>query len=64
MLIPGAKLLYKALIWSAKNFALQPFWRIFVLLNIRIFKHSNKADTMQDIYLKDVNLVLSFGARK
>ena len=44
--------LYKGLIWSAKNFALQPSWRVFVLL-----KDSNKADTKQDIYLKVVILV-------
>ena len=35
------ELLYTALIWSAKNFALRPFWRVFVLLQIRAFKHSN-----------------------
>ena len=32
---------YIGLIWSAKNFALQPCWRVFVLLKIHAFKHSN-----------------------
>ena len=32
---------YTALIWSAKNFALQPSWRAFVPLKICAFKHSN-----------------------
>ena len=49
-------LLYTALIWSTKNFALQPYWKVFVLLKICAFKHSNKADTKQDIYLKYVIL--------
>ena len=53
------------LIWSAKGFALQLWWRVFVLLWICSFKHSNiVADTKQDIYLKDFILALSLGARK
>ena len=51
-----------ALILSAKNFTLAPCWRFFVLLKICTFNHSNKADTKQDIYLKDVILALSLGA--
>ena len=35
------RLLHTALIWSAKNFALQACWRIFVLLETQAFKHSN-----------------------
>ena len=53
-----------ALIWSAKNFALQPYWRIFVLVKIHTLKHSNNIDTKKDIYLKDVIFALSVGARK
>ena len=34
-------LVYTALIRSAKNFALQPCWRVFVLLSICALKHSN-----------------------
>ena len=55
--------LYSALIWSAKNFDLQPSWRVFVLLQICTFKHSNEADTKQDIYMR-VILALLWGARK
>ena len=47
------QILYMALILSAKNFALQPCWTVFVLLLICAFKHSNKADIKLDIYLKD-----------
>ena len=50
------------LIWSAKEFALQPCWRVFLLLKICSFKHSNYIDTKQDIYLKGV--ILSQGVRK
>ena len=50
--------------WSAKNFALQPCWRLFVRLQIRSFRHLNKADTKQNIYLKDVILALLWGVLK
>ena len=33
-------ILYMVLIGSAKNFTLQPRWRVFVLLRIHAFKHS------------------------
>ena len=49
----SVQVLYTALIWSAKNFALQPCWRIFVLLRICAF-----------ISLKDIILALSWGVRK
>ena len=32
---------YAALIWSAKDFALQLCWRVFVLLKICTYKHMN-----------------------
>ena len=52
------RILYTALIWSAKSFALQPCWRVFYFK----FVHSStqtKPNTKQDIYLKDVILALS-----
>ena len=55
-------LLYMALIWIVKKFSLQPCCRVFVLLGICAFKHSNKVDTKQDIYLKNIILALSGGA--
>ena len=33
-------LLYRALIWSDNNLALQPCWRVCMLLKIRAFIHS------------------------
>ena len=53
-----------AVIWGAKNVALQLGWGVCVILLFRTFKHLNKADTKQDIYLKDVILALLWGARK
>ena len=52
-------LLYTALIWSAKNFALQPCLVICAALNsqIQALKLNN---TKQDIYLKNVILALSW----
>ena len=53
-----------ALMWNAKEFALQPCRKVFALLRICAFKHSDKADTKQDIYQKDVILALSLRAQK
>ena len=54
------KNIVNALIWSAKIFALQSCWRVFVQLKIRAFNIVYYID----ISLKDVILVLSWGARK
>ena len=41
--IENFEILYKALIWSAQNFALQPCWRVFVLPLICTYKQTYKA---------------------
>ena len=56
--------LYTALIWSTKNFTLQPCWRIFGLLKICVFEYSNLTKFKAVFYLKGVILALSWGARK
>ena len=63
---PGqcTKVLYTALIWSAKNFTFPSCLRVFLFLKIRAFKRSNYIDLKQDIYLKDIILALSWGAQK
>ena len=55
-------LLYTALIWSAKNFALQPCWR--ASLNLCICALKLHIYYYIDNYLKDVILVLSWGAQR
>ena len=53
-------LLYTAFIWSGNFFfALQPYWRVFVLLFCTFKHYIYKANTKQDIYFKDVILALS-----
>ena len=51
-------LLNMAIIWSAKEFALQLCLRVFALLQTRAFKRDIKGDTKQDVYLKGVILAL------
>ena len=57
---------YTALILSAKNFALQPYCRVLLLLEICAFAHSStqaQPYTKQDRYLKVVILVLSWSVK-
>ena len=58
--IYGMAILYTALIWSAKNFVLQPCWRVFVYFK---FAHSS-TQTKQHIYLKNVILAFIMGSVK
>ena len=56
---------YTAIIFSAKIFAVLPWWRVFVALCYFEFEHSStqtKRNAKQDIYLKGVILALSWGS--